>query len=181
MDDDAERTEEAYPLTKAGPKFSTTPSWVMVGFVFGALTVFAMMRTREPVAPAATAAAPTVVPAVPVEPRPTPLLTTIEAVFELWGQHAVWHANTTEVALWNKQEGRFADCYEVRRSGGVLYFRSIPHLTRRVIRHGKELTDSPLQFTETEEQYREWLEHGRRERPAEPTSPVNPAAPGPKP
>lgn len=167
MDDDSERPQEAYPLAKAGPKLSTTPSWVMAGFVFGALTVFAMMRTREPVVPAATA--PTAAPAAPAEPRAVPLLTTIEAVFELWGQHAVWHANTTEVALWNKQEGRFADCYEVRRSGGVLYFRSIPRLTRRVIRHGKELPDSPLQFTETEEQYREWLEHGRRERPAEPT------------
>lgn len=165
MDEDSERAPDLYPLAKAGPKLSTTPSWAMVGFIFGALTVWAMMRDRDPASAPPPAAI--VAPPEPAPPRPAPLLTTIEAVFELWGQHAVWHGNTTEVALWNKEERRFADCYEVRRSGDALYFRSIPRLTRRVIRHGKELPDSPLQFTETEEQYREWLEHGRRERPPE--------------
>ena len=29
------------------------------------------------------------------------------------------------------------------------------------------LPESPLRFTETEEQYRDWVEHGRTERPVE--------------
>lgn len=148
-------------------RLSRTPSWVMLGFLIGALAVYALMRPRgvapPPAVPVATSAAPVAEPK-----REAPTLTTIEAVFATWGENAVWHANTTEVALWNSRDRDFTDFYEVRRVGGVNYFRSIPTLTRRVIRRGKEIPECPLQFTETEEQYREWKEHGRTERPAEP-------------
>ena len=97
-------------------------------------------------------------------------LTKIEAVFEAYGQPAVWDNDLTEVALWNSETKSFSEFYEIRRTRDALYYRSIPRLTRRVIRHGKLLPDSPLQFTETEEQYREWRENGRTERPPEPTS-----------
>lgn len=167
MDDESDKpASSAYPLPGAGPKLSKTPSWVMLGFVLGALFVYAMMRQDEPAPPAA-------VPVRRVEPPPAPgvrrplTLTTVEAVFAVWGKHASWTDDVTEVALWNKEERKFSELYEVRRIGGAYYFRSIPELTRRVIRHGKVMPDSPLQFTETEEEYREWLEHGRNERRAE--------------
>jgi hypothetical protein len=154
-------------------RLSRTPSWVMLGFLLGALVVYAMMRPRTgapvPAVPVASTSVPT-----PEPKRETPALTTVEAVFATWGENAVWHANTTEIALWNSRDRDFTEFYEVRRIGGVNFFRSIPALTRRVIRRGKEIPECPLQFTETEEQYREWKEHGRTERPAEP-------APRPKP
>ncbi|MBI5693879.1 MAG: hypothetical protein HZC55_27710 [Verrucomicrobia bacterium] len=164
MDDDAPAPREPYPLTKPGATLSRTPSWVMLGFILGALFVYALMRREA--APPATVQVQMLPPPKPA-PREKATLSTIEAVFAVWGEHATWSGDTTEVALWNKEEKAYTDYYEVRRIGGILYFRSIPELTRRIIRHGKELPDSPLQFTETEEQYREWLEHGRRERPPE--------------
>lgn len=166
MDDEPESPEGNYPLTRSTPKMSKTPSWVMLGFVLGALFVYALMRRNESATPP-TVAVRFVDPPKPAGPREPPLLTEVEAVFDVWSEHAVWFGDTTEVAYWNKRERRFSDFFEVRRIAGVYYFRSIPELTRRIIRHGKELPDSPLQFTETEEQYREWLEHGRRERPVE--------------
>lgn len=174
MEDESTESQSRYPLARPTARLSKTPSWVMLGFLLGALFVYALMRHNQVPPPAVTVQMlpPAPAPAKKVE---TPRLTTIEAVFAVWGEHAVWWADTTEVALWNSQERAFSDCYEVRRLGDALYFRSIPSLTRRVIRRGKELPDSPLQFTETEQQYREWLEHGRKERPAEPTLvPVTP-------
>jgi len=163
--DDESASEKDYPLTPA--KLSKTPSWIMLGFILGALFVWMLPRDPEPAAaPEATRRA------APAEPPRTALttLTTIEAVFEAWGQHAVWDNDLTEVALWNSATKSFSECYEVRRTRDAYYFRSIPKLTRLVIRHGKPLPDSPLQFTETEEQYREWKENGRTERPAERTA-----------
>ena len=187
MDDESNQPPSQYPLSGSGPKLSKTPSWVMLGFVLGALFIYAMMRRDEPVAavPVRFVEAPKAVP-----PRRPMLLTTIEAVFSVWGEHAKWTEDRTEVALWNKEERKFSDLYEVRRIAGGFYFRSIPELSRRIIRHGKELSGSPLQFTETEEEYREWLEHGRTERRAEiepartplrvtPTAPADPVPRGP--
>ena len=166
MEDDQEKPERNYPLARSTAKMSKTPSWVMLGFGLGALFVYALMRRDESTAPS-TVSVRIVEAPKPAAPRSPPLLTEIEAVFDVWSEHAIWFGDTTEVAYWNRQERRFSDFYEVRRIAGTHYFRSIPELTRRIIRHGKERPDSPLQFTETEEQYREWLEHGRRERPAE--------------
>ena len=88
-------------------------------------------------------------------------------MFEKYGEGAVWSDNTTEVAMWDPTEERYADFYEVRKIDGKLYFRSIPQLTRRIIKRGKVEADSLLQFTETEEQFREWEQYGRTERPIE--------------
>ena len=52
--------------------------------------------------------------------------------------------------------GDYTDCFEVLRSGEGYYFRSISRLTRPVLTHGVR-PDSPLRFTETEEQRQEWL------------------------
>lgn len=165
MDEDTP-APKTYPLSPA--KMSKTPSWVMLGFVLGALFVVALPPSGRKVAANA--------PAEPVRPvefvatpaiRPAQPISTLEAVFAEWGRHAVWSDDLTEVALWSSADRDFTDCYEVRRIGGTNYFRSIPGLTRRVINHGPPLPESPLRFTETEEQYRDWVEHGRTERPVE--------------
>lgn len=135
-------------------RLSKTPSWVTLGFVLGALFVWALPRVEKTVAP-------TPGKTVTVQLlRPT--LTDIEAVFAEWGQKAVWDNDVTEVALWDVDKRSYSLCYEVLRSGDRFYFRSIPRLTRPVLNHGLK-GPAPLQFTETEAMRREWVEHGRFE------------------
>ena len=178
MDEDAPKPETRYPVAAA--KLSKTPSWIMLGFVLGALFVIALppFGKRPPPETATYKAAP---PPAPEEPRDPPQLTTIEAVFEVWGQHAVWSDDVTEVALWNVRDKDFTDYYEVRRFGDMNYFRTIPKLTRRVIARGKPISESPLVFTETEEQYREWQKYGRSEHATERVPPARPWSSGPAP
>lgn len=150
-------------------------SWAMTGFLLGAACVYAYLRPRT--APAE----PAVVVPSQVAPEPSPAavpraLTTVEAVFAEWGERASWTGNVTEIALWSSAAGAFSDYYEIRRVGGQLYFRSLPALTRRVIRRGKEDPSCPLLFTETEAEYRDWLQHGRSERPAHEV-PIKPSTP----
>lgn len=168
-----EPTAEAR-ATPSPAQLSKTPSWIMLGFLLGAAFVAALPSARKTDDPAEPPVSPAP-PARPAEPREPAPLTTIEAVFSEWGPYAVWSDDTTEVSLWTMRERAFTDCYEVRRLGDVYYFRSIPTLTRRVLTHGKTLPECPLQFTETETQYREWLDYGRTERPAaEKTAPREP-------
>jgi hypothetical protein len=165
-DDDQAEPRKTYPLSPA--KMSKSPSWAMVGFLLGAAFVWNFKRDGEKnVVPALSPSARTDWPKAVVVPSSP--LTTIEAVFADWGQHAVWENGVTELALWRSETKSFSEFYEVRKVGDVPYFRSIPKLTRLVINHGVPLPNSPLQFTETEEQYREWLEHGRFERKPETT------------
>jgi len=170
MDDD--EPEKMYPLSPA--KMSKAPSWVMLGFLLGMAAVWGYRRSEvKPPVPGVTL---TEWPrAARVEPSP---LTTIETLFNEWSKHAVWSGDVTEVAMWRSETRGFTEFYEVRRVGEELYFRSMPKLTRPIIRHGVPLpAEVPLQFTETQEQYREWLEHGRFERQKEPT--VQPTLFGP--
>ena len=156
-DDDAPRRKKEYPLSTA--KLSKTPSWIMLGFVLGALFVIALPPLgKKSTPPAGPPRKVEFVNRAPREPQP---LMMIEAVFAEWGHHAVWSEGTTEVALWNIEQKAFTDFYEVRRFGGTFYFRTITGLTRRILTHGVPRAKSPLQFTETEEQYREWLEHAK--------------------
>lgn len=160
----------------AAERPSRALSWALTGFLLGAACVYAYLRPRPSPAVPPPAAGVTVLPAsAPV--APPRVLATVEAVFAEWGDRASWTGNVTEIALWNSAAAAFAEYYEVRRVGGQLYFRSIPALTRRVIRRGKEDPSCPLVFTETEAEYREWLQHGRNERPAEefPVKPSNPS------
>jgi hypothetical protein len=161
MDDDEAKTEQRYPLSTA--KMSKTPSWIMLGFLLGAGFVIALppLRKKTVVEPPAFKMADTPLATAPTKP---PELTTIEDVFAVWGKHAQWTDGVTEVALANEQDGAFTRFYEVRRTGSIDYFRTIPRLTRRVITRGKPMPECPLQFTETEEEYQEWRQHGRVER-----------------
>jgi hypothetical protein len=137
--------------------------------LLGALFVVTLppLRKEEPLPPAPQPTRP----ATPAAPAARPQISTIEAVFSAWGDNAVWDNNITEVALWNTDTAKFSDYYEVRRIDGNLYFRTIPKLTRRIVSHGKPLpVEAPLQFTESEAQYLEWLEHGRTERRPEPSA-----------
>jgi hypothetical protein len=146
--------DEEKPAPPAKP--SHAPSWVMVGFVLGALFVLALPRHRL-----AAPAAPSLAPArSELSVLVAPPLTTIEAVFAEWGQYAVWDHDVTEVALWDSQTKDFSDDFEVLRVGDDDYFRSIPRLTRPVLTHGAP-SGSPLRYTETQEQREEWLRERR--------------------
>jgi hypothetical protein len=178
--EDEPTPEKRYPLSTS--KMSKTPSWIMLGFVLGAAFV-ASLPPRGKTPPPEKTTFRAVEPAKPREPRDPPQLTTIEAVFAEWGKYAVWSGDVTEVALWNSQDKDYSDFYEVLRFAGAYYFRTIPRLTRRVISRGKPIPESPLQFTETEEQYREWQNYGRSERPVERETSTRPrvSAPAPAP
>lgn len=166
-DEEPEEREKTYPLSPA--KMSKTPSWVMLGFLLGAAFVWGFKRdTAKP-----AAAAPVTLTEWPkaVKLAPSPL-TTIEALFAEWGDNAVWEEARTEVAMWRSETGTYSEFYEVRKIGGELFFRSIPKLTRRIVRSGTPLPASaPLQFTESERHYREWLEQGREKSVTEPLVP----------
>jgi hypothetical protein len=134
-------------------RLSKTPSWITLGFVLGALFVFSLPRQEMKSPPA---------PPPSVLKLERPALTEIEAVFAEWGHHAVWHNDLTEIALWDTEKRSYSICYEVLRNGEKLYFRSIPRLTRPILTRGMD-PQSPLQFTETTEGHREWIEHGQYE------------------
>ena len=147
--------ESAKVYPPSASRLSKTPSWVTLGFVLGALFVWALPHAETP------AAAPTATQSVTVQLL-RPKTTEIEAVFAAWGHLAVWENDLTEVALWDVDKKSYSICYEVLRDGDKLFFRSIPRLTRPVLNHGLQ-GPMPLQFTETEALRREWLEHGRFE------------------
>ena len=146
--------DDDLPAPRPVAKPSQVPSWAMLGFALGALFVLALPSRRPEPPP----------PAPPPAPAPLgpPRISTVEAVFAAWGKYAVWEHDHTEIALWNADAGAFADCFEVLRVGDRLYFRSIPALTRPVLRHGVS-PDSPLEFTESEAQRRQWLHEAAEE------------------
>ncbi len=147
---------EDLPAERPAPpsRLSRTPSWITLGFVLGALFVALLPGPKPP------PAAPT--PPAQVVKLERPKLTEIEAVFAHWGDRAVWQNDLTEVALWDTERHSYSLFYEVLRNGDTYYFRSIPHLTRPLLTRGVD-ANAPLQFTETEESRREWLEHGQFE------------------
>ena len=152
-----DETENAPPVSRS--RLSKTPSWITLGFILGALFVASLPRENKNAPPAVA------------EPPPVklerPRLTEIEAVFADWGNGAVWQRDMTEVALWDTEKRAYSIFYEVVRNGDNFYFRSIPKFTRPVLTRGVN-AQSPLQFTETEESRREWIEHGQFEPRSDP-------------
>lgn len=134
--------ERNYPPSVS--KLSKTPSWIMLGFVLGALFVLTLPRkSSAPVAPPRVER-----PAAPVAPTPLTVEHAIyfESIFAELGQSAIWQDDVTEVAFWNSERRDFSDCFEVLRMGDKFYFRSIPRLTRPVPTEGVG-PDSPFRFT----------------------------------
>ena len=143
---------EQTPPPEPKPKLSIVPSWVMLGFIVGALFVWALPKPQS-----ASASAPPETPSLEVQA--TSRVTTIEAVFADWGQYAVWHQDRTEIALWNSETMAYSDYYEVLRNDGAFFFRSITRLTHPLLMHGPQanLENCPIQFTETAAQRAAWL------------------------
>jgi len=130
------------PRPPSASQLSKTPSWVMLGFVLGALVVLALPRPEKKAAP------PPVVVVAPPPPQPLTVERAVffEDVFAELNRSAIWQDDVTEVAFWNASRRAFSDCYEVLKIGDKFYFRSIPRLTRPVLKEGVP-GDSPLQFT----------------------------------
>lgn len=124
------------------PKPSKVPSWIMVGFFFGALFVWALPKRPE----AAAKVAP-VAPEPPVLSTLRPRLSDVEDTFIEWErQYAVWTDNTTYVVMWDAETRTFRDCFQVlRRGNDEFFFRSV---TRpRNLRPREDVPqNSPLQF-----------------------------------
>jgi hypothetical protein len=125
-----------------------------VGFVLGCLFAFGVQhrlakRDATAVAPSAKPAANSITP--PPAPAPTHAsLAEIENVFTQYATNAVWRHDLTEVALWRPETNKYSELFEVLRNGDVYYFRTIPQLTRPVVK--PNLTpDLPLRFTEPED------------------------------
>ena len=158
MDDDPQPPAENHP--PARPRLSSTPSWVMLGFILGALFVFLLPPSFKGVRPAAKPGPATLALKAKAVPRPaTPeRLTEVEAVFAMWGTHAIWDDNRTEIAMWDRTTNAFTDYYEVIRVDGALYFRSIPELTRPLLEDSTH-SECPLLFTESKRMHDQWLRH----------------------
>ena len=131
--------DEERPVSPA--RLSKTPSWITLGFVLGALFVLALPSRDDP-----PSAAPAPAPESPPVKLERPTLTEIEAVFEDWGESAIWQNDVTEVALWDTARRSYSLFYEVVRHEGAYYFRSIPRLTRPILTEGVP-TNTPLQYT----------------------------------
>jgi hypothetical protein len=148
------------PVPRA--KLSKTPSWITLGFVLGALFVLALPRSEKKATPSGSTDEP---PRVVQLERPK--LTEAEAVFMEWERYAVWKNGVTQIAMWDTEKRSFSIFYEVLRQNGEYYFRSIPRLTRPILTRGVP-ADAPLQFAETDESRRAWLDHGQYEPREEP-------------
>jgi hypothetical protein len=148
-------------------RLSKTPSWITLGFILGALFVWALPRHEPKGATLEPAEPPQIV------QLNRPKLTEIEAVFAEWESYAVWKNNVTQVALWDTEKRSFTLFYEVVRENGAYYFRSIPALTRPLLTRGVP-AGAPLQFAETEESRRAWVERGQFEPRSETPAPNSP-------
>ncbi len=123
---------------------------MLLGFVIGATFVFLLRRDYiRPVPPPpahAAAPAPALLAVEASERKTDAPVATIEAVWAVWGGHAIWEGETTQVALWNVDKGGFSEFFEVVRYGDHVYFRTLTRLTRPVIDRGLGI-ECPLQFT----------------------------------
>lgn len=170
--------DEEDPKPPSPSQLSKIPSWISLGFVLGALFVWALPEPQpaapEPATPAETEQVAR--PAVRSGPAP---LSDIEVVFAEWGRHAIWEHDLSEVALWDIETKSFSRYYEVLRTGENYYFRTIDRLTRPILTHGVKV-DGPLLYTETEAMRAEWLQEKRQEdwKMIRESNPLKPTPPG---
>ncbi|GAB5560706.1 MAG: hypothetical protein SynsKO_23530 [Synoicihabitans sp.] len=161
-------------------KPSQVPSWLMVGFLIGVVTMWLFRsdpREPEEKPPAPVPTVPTVAELTAeleraAEPSDRASLVMVEAIFEEHRSWAFWNEDRTQIALWNSKTLSFSDHFEVIRTLEGDYFRSIPRFTRLAIPgYGPE--NSPILFTETAEQ------KAKRDRQTNPDAYPEPQRPDP--
>ncbi|HEY0947694.1 MAG TPA: hypothetical protein VGD81_20595 [Opitutaceae bacterium] len=168
-------------------KLSKTPSWIMVGFVLGVLTILGFQADKdEQPAPSPGETAPSSAAPAPTAPLRNvtaldnrPSLAAIEAVFARFRDLAFWENDLTEVALWNSATNEFSDHYEVtRNAAGAFFFRSIPRFTRLPLENYGP-PNCPLRFTETETMREDRLTRAANLQKAPEPEPLNFPTPAP--
>lgn len=134
-----EEFDESPPASR--PKPSKIPSWIMLGFLMGALFVWALPRPR-PASPAPAPVTPVIsAPASATHPR----FSDLEASFLEWQQYALLSGERGYVVMWDAESRSFRDCYEVLRRSDEFFFRSVPR--PRNLRAREDVpANSPLQF-----------------------------------
>ncbi len=147
---------ESAPASKP----SQVPSWIMVGFVVGALAMW-LFESGEKASESETvveAVAPAPAEPTTAEPLDNPLnmggKPSIEVVQDLFAglrDWAFWTDDRTEFAVWNSTTLSFSDHFEVIRGPDADYFRAIPAFSRLPL-NGYGPENSPILFTETAEQ-----------------------------
>lgn len=140
-------------------KPSHVPSWVMLGFVLGALTVWSLLDTspRATVAtdesgapPAATTTRDDPTAENPLARPDRPSIEIVEALLELYRPFVFWDRGLTQIAVWNGRTAAYTDYFEVISTETGTYFRSLEALTWWPIEnYGPE--ESPIRFCETNE------------------------------
>jgi hypothetical protein len=131
--------EESPPASRSKP--SKIPSWIMLGFLLGALFVWALPRPRTPAVAQAPVTPVISALALAVHPR----FSDLEASFTEWQQYASWTGDVTYVVMWDAETKTYRDCYEVLRRSDELFFRSVPR-PRNFRARNNVPENSPLQF-----------------------------------
>ncbi|HEX2852980.1 MAG TPA: hypothetical protein VHO24_07070 [Opitutaceae bacterium] len=126
--------DESPPASR--PKLSKTPSWIMLGFVLGALFVLAMNKRPGGAATATPPPAPPPKVATPPVTSLPPRLTDIEAYFGEWRKYAFWDDDLSYVVAFDPPSGTYRDAFEILRVGEKYYFRSITRPRGMRVREG---------------------------------------------
>lgn len=140
-------------------KLSPVPSWITLGFVLGALTVWAFLKRPERPANmgAGVAGDAAIVAGAQVEePKPRnvasladrPSFNVVDAVFELHRAYAFWEDDRTQIALWNSVTGEYSDFFEVYRTDDATFYRPIEKITWWLI-DGYGPEEGLIRFAET--------------------------------
>lgn len=135
---------------------SVVPSWLMVGFVIGVVTMWLFRspptEPQSELMPASPAVEDVI--ATDANKSETPGRSTValaEALFDTHRDWVFWNEDKTQIALWNSEAMGFTDHFEVIRTLEGDYFRSIREFTRLPL-PGYGPPNSPILFTETLEQ-----------------------------
>lgn len=146
------------PSTLKTEKPSQIPSWVMVGFVIGVLTMWAFqsrgpdkaeIETAQKVAgPAAEAVEILRGESNPMAREDQPSIELVSALFDQFREYAFWNNRRTEIGVWNGRTLAFSDRFEVLVTEGRTFFRPIESFSRLPL-EGYGPDDSPILFTET--------------------------------
>ena len=151
IDDDEDEVENVNRKS-----LSAVPSWLMVGFVIGVVTMWLFRSSPPELQPELAPTPPTVAAVAAAEVvEPTTLarssVALAEALFETYRDWVFWNEDKTQIALWNSEAMAFSDHFEVIRTLEGDYFRSISEFTRLPL-PGYGPPSSPVLFTETLEQ-----------------------------